>query len=163
MRMQSATEGMEPILTNLANKAKSHWGYPPELMNLWRKQLVIQPGYLKENIVEVAFEGVKEIGFYSINIGTAELDNFWVDPEFIGTGIGKKMFQGVQDKMKEMGIQEIDIISDPNASGFYEKMGARRVGEVESVPIGRILPKYMFSLPQAEPPTFDAPGSHSSG
>jgi hypothetical protein len=37
----------------------------------------------------------------------------------------------------------VRFVSDPNAAGFYVKMGARRVGEVESVAVkGRMLPAF---------------------
>ena len=33
--------------------------------------------------------------------------------------------------------QEIEIISDPNASGFYERLGARRTGDYRTELLGQ--------------------------
>ena len=153
MEIQPATKGMEPILTELAHKSKSYWGYGSRLMELWSEQLTIKPDYLEENIVDVVYEGNQAIGFYSINRGSCELEDFWVDPKNIGSGIGELMFLEVMKKMRENNIQQLIIISDPHASGFYEKMGAVNIGEVESVPSGRTLPKFIFHLTKAEPVT----------
>ncbi len=38
------------------------------------------------------------------------------------------------------------IASDPNAEGFYLKMGARRVGETPSQPEGRALPLLLLEV-----------------
>jgi hypothetical protein len=41
------------------------------------------------------------------------------------------------------------VPSDPNAQGFYVKMGAQRVGEVPSRPPGRTLPLLVLRLTDA--------------
>jgi len=56
----------------------------------------------------------------------------WVAPAYIGTGIGKELFLDAMEKAATLNVREIEIESDPNAEGFYERMGARKVGEVDS-------------------------------
>jgi hypothetical protein len=34
-------------------------------------------------------------------------------------------------------ISEVEISAEPNAEGFYQKMGARRIGEVTSEVLGK--------------------------
>jgi len=53
-------------------------------------------------------------------------------------------------RMKEEGIHKITIISDPHADGFYTAMGAIENGKTESVPAGRFLTKFKFTLSEAE-------------
>jgi GNAT superfamily N-acetyltransferase len=120
-------------------------------MKLWEEQLKISPEYIEKNIVDVAYIEGKEAGFFSINIEDRELEDFWVDPEHMGKGVGRGMFKEVRQRMEELSISEITIISDPNALAFYEKMGAQIIGESESVPPGRKLPKLKFTLKKAEP------------
>jgi len=159
MEMKSATLGMEASLSALAWRSKGYWGYEKSLMECWCEQLRVSPEFLKENIVEVAYQGEKEIGFFSINLKERELEDFWVDPDFMGQGVGRGMFQKVQEKMRELGMREITIVSDPHALGFYEKMGAIKIGETDSVPAGRKLPKLKYSLSMAEQVAGgDAPG-----
>jgi GNAT superfamily N-acetyltransferase len=70
------------------------------------------------------------------------VEHLWVLPDFIGKGIGAKLFRRMLAKCREMGVKVLEIESDPNAQGFYERMGARKVGEVVSQVDGqpRVLP-----------------------
>ncbi|MGH8733407.1 MAG: D-glycero-beta-D-manno-heptose 1,7-bisphosphate 7-phosphatase [Burkholderiales bacterium] len=58
----------------------------------------------------------------------------------------------VGDRLRDLeaaraaGARRIEIASDPNAIGFYRKLGARRVGDVPSKPRGRRLPLLRLSL-----------------
>ena len=45
---------MPMSLTDLAHRAKAHWGYPASWMREWDPQLTIIPGYLEMHDVWVA-------------------------------------------------------------------------------------------------------------
>ena len=36
------------------------------------------------------------------------------------------------DRAGDLRVKEVSITADPNAAGFYERMGARRIGELDS-------------------------------
>jgi ribosomal protein S18 acetylase RimI-like enzyme len=65
-----------------------------------------------------------------------------VSPEFIGKGVGKEMFLHALELSRERGYKSLQLEADPNAVGFYEKMGMKRIGERASEVDGqpRILP-----------------------
>jgi predicted N-acetyltransferase YhbS len=67
----------------------------------------------------------------------------WVAPDLIGTGVGKQLFLAAMQKASELKLSAVEISSDPNAEGFYQKMGAYRLGETVSEVDGepRILPR----------------------
>ncbi len=69
----------------------------------------------------------------------------WVAPERVGGG-GAALFAHAVETARAEGASQLRISSDPNAEGFYVKMGARRVGEVPSRPPGRMLPLLVFRL-----------------
>jgi GNAT superfamily N-acetyltransferase len=73
----------------------------------------------------------------------AELDHMWVAPKHIGTGVGKELFIHAMHRAAGENVAEVQISSDPHAAGFYQKMGATRIGEVASEIDGqpRILPR----------------------
>jgi N-acetylglutamate synthase-like GNAT family acetyltransferase len=52
-----------------------------------------------------------------------------VAPEYIGSGVGKELFIHAMQNAARRSVSEIEIVSDPNAEGFYRKMGAHRIGE----------------------------------
>jgi len=53
------------------------------------------------------------------------------------------------DLVSESNISELEISADPNAEGFYERMGATRIGEVRSEIEGqpRVLPRMALVIP----------------
>jgi ribosomal protein S18 acetylase RimI-like enzyme len=56
----------------------------------------------------------------------ASLEHLWVLPGAMGQGIGRALFTHAVQRAKALGLEAIEIESDPNAEKFYEQMGARR-------------------------------------
>lgn len=132
-------------LTRIAQAAKRHWGYPEHWLQHWRDDLTITPDYVAANRVFVAEGDAALLGFYALIMGEekAELDHIWVLPAHIGTGVGKELFLHAMKVAAGERVSEVEILSDPNAEGFYSKMGAHRTGEevseIEGQP--RTLPR----------------------
>ena len=133
-RVRRALPDDADSLTQIAHDAKRHWGYPEHWIKHWQSDLTISSEYLTNNPVFVAEHEGNVIGFYALVIKNdkAELDHLWVSPAYIGTGVGKALFiHAVQDAAARE-ISDVEISSDPNAEGFYSKMGAYRIGETIS-------------------------------
>jgi GNAT superfamily N-acetyltransferase len=140
-----ATPNDTDSLTQIAIFAKRHWNYPEEWIQYWMtKGLVITPEYILANETWLAQIEDKSVAYYSLikNDEGLWLDNLWVLPEYIGQGIGKHLFNHALERCKALGTSVLKIESDPNAQSFYEKMGAKKVGESKSHLFGqeRILP-----------------------
>jgi GNAT superfamily N-acetyltransferase len=149
-------------LNQLAFRSKAHWPYPSKYLEDCKETIRMTKEYVQNSHVMVLKQKVK-VGFYSfcMEAGKPLLDNLWVDPPFIGKGFGKKLFDAAVTYAKNSGWEEFKIISDPEALGFYLKMGAERVGEIESkymkglmLPVLRMRtgesPRY-FTTPIARP------------
>jgi GNAT superfamily N-acetyltransferase len=138
-------------LTEIAQAGKRHWGYPERWMQLWRDALTITANYISGNEVYIARIGELVVGFYALTGSGARLtlDHLWLAPAQIGTGLGRSLFTHAVAVARQMGAMEIEIEAEPNATGFYERMGATRVGEnayeIEGQP--RILPLLIYRLP----------------
>ena len=132
-------------LTDLAHESKRHWGYPENWISHWKEALTITPEYIAANQVFVAEDDDRIIGFYALVVSgdRAELDHMWVSPDHLGTGVGKALFVHAMRAAKGQSLSEVEILSDPNAEGFYQKMGAYRTGESVSEVDGqpRVLPR----------------------
>lgn len=143
MRLAKPEEAV--ALTDLAHGSKRHWGYPENWISHWKDALTITPEYIQGNQVFVAEDDERVIGFYALVVSDnrAELDHLWVSPDHMGTGVGKALFVHAMRAAKGQNLSEIDILSDPNAEGFYKKMGAYRTGESVSEVDGqpRVLPR----------------------
>ena len=138
------------ILTEIALSAKRHWGYPERWIDIWTPQLTFTPHYVEENESWVAVDYGKPIAFYTLQDkdGIVWLENLWVLPEFIGRDIGKQLFGHAVSRSRELGCKVLQLEADPNATGFYEKMGMYRIGERRSEVDGqpRILPLMEMNL-----------------
>lgn len=131
-------------LSEIALKAKKHWGYPDHWIQHWRDDLTISSDFVGSNPVYVAEHEGALVGFYALVIGQgkAVLEHLWVTPEHIGSGVGKQLFLHAMQGAAGQNVSAIEISSDPHAEGFYQKMGAYRMGETVSEIDGqpRILP-----------------------
>ena len=132
------------VLSQIALSAKAHWGYPERWMEIWRPQLTFSPAYFEENESWAAEADNTPIAFYTLQDrnGRAWIENLWVLPEYVGRGIGKQLFVHAVELARQRGYKSLQLEADPNAVGFYEKMGMYKVGERKSEVEGqpRILP-----------------------
>ena len=145
MNIRRALPEDAATLTRIAHDAKQHWGYPEHWLKHWQDDLTISPDFIAGTDVFVAESESDVLGFYALIIRKekAELDHLWVTPAHIGTGVGKQLFlHAMQHAAKEQ-VSEVEILSDPNAEGFYRKQGAHRKGEAVSEIDGepRVLPR----------------------
>jgi N-acetylglutamate synthase-like GNAT family acetyltransferase len=87
-------------LTQIARDAKQHWGYPEHWINHWESDLTISPELIRDNHVYVAEEDGEIRGFYALSGrgDEVELEQMWVTPGFIGTGVAKEMLLDLSDR-----------------------------------------------------------------
>lgn len=79
-----------------------------------------------EQEVWIAEEG----GFYALipHGEDLELDLFFTDNAAQGTGLGRRLFAHMADRARALGAARVMISSNPEAAGFYRRMGAVDVG-----------------------------------
>ena len=117
-------------LTAIAFAAKRYWGYPERWIERWRELLTVHPEFIAEHETHSAVVDARTVGFYALGRkgDRADLLQMWVLPEAMGRGVGRALFLHAVECAKALGFAELEIESDPNAEGFYKRMGARRVG-----------------------------------
>ena len=132
-------------LTQIALDAKRHWGYPEHWIKHWESDLTISSDFIRDNHVYVAEEDGEIRGFYALCLAAskAELEHMWVKPDCMGTGVGKELFLDAMERAAALDVSHVEISSDPNAAGFYRRMGAEQIGETEASIEGhtRTLPR----------------------
>ena len=144
LKIRRADPEEADTLSQIAFTAKAHWGYPERWLEIWKPQLTFSPEYFEENESWVAETNGIPIAFYTLQEkdGNAWLDNLFVSPTFIGKGLGKTLFLHAADLCRQRGFRALQLEADPNAAGFYEKMGMYKIGarhsQVEGQP--RVLP-----------------------
>jgi GNAT superfamily N-acetyltransferase len=140
------------VLTDIAMRSKAFWGYSDDFMQACRNELQVS----EEKIVDtryllfVAEEHGEILGYYALERLSSEayeLDAIFIDPRYIRKGIGKALINHAKEVMVEEAVTTLLIQGDPNAEGFYESIGAQRIGQRESASIpGRFLPLFRLSL-----------------
>ena len=131
MRVCRAVPGDAGALSRVALAAKGHWGYPEGWMERWRDALTVAPDFVERNEVWMAVAGDGPAGFYAL-VGRGRvvgLEHLWVLPAKMGTGVGWLLFDHAIGRAADQGAEAVEIEADPNAEGFYLRMGATRVSE----------------------------------
>jgi len=150
LEIQRATPDQAKSLTQIAFAAKHYWGYPERWIQLWAPILTITPEFIEQYETYVAFLDDEPVGVCAIlqQDEKASIEHLWVLPEHMGKGIGRELFDHTLTRCRELGARVLGIESDPNAQGFYEHMGANKVGEVVGEVDGqpRILPLLEIKL-----------------
>ncbi|HET9912708.1 MAG TPA: GNAT family N-acetyltransferase [Anaerolineales bacterium] len=133
LQIRRVTPEQASELTRIALAAKAHWGYPQRWLEIWRPQLTFRPQYFEENEGWVAYVDETLVGFYTLQEknGTASIENLWVLPEYMGKGVGKALFLHAVELSRERGNTTLQLEADPNAVGFYKRMGMSQIGEVQ--------------------------------
>src|SRR5437879_6032425 len=147
------------VLTEIAHAAKRHWGYPEIWIQHWKAHLTITPEFVAKNEVYVAMNAEEIVGCCAIAFSesSSELEHMWIRPEHIGTGVGRALFLHVKERAANLKIPTLELLADPNAEGFYQRMGATRTGEARSEIEGasRVLPRMTIAIDaehKKEPP-----------
>ena len=80
--------------------------------------------------VWLAEEGGAVAGFYALipHGADRELDLFFTGNTTQGTGLGRRLFAHMAERARALGASRVVISSNPEAAGFYRRMGAADVG-----------------------------------
>lgn len=140
LAISPADPGLADELSRVAQAAKAHWGYPAAWMEAWRAALTLTPEFLRQHETFLARRDGAVCGFAALvpEGGRLWLEHLWVVPAAMGLGVGRTLFLEALRRAAARGFVTLEIESDPHAAGFYEHLGAVRVGTrpsaVASVP-----------------------------
>ena len=149
--LRQAREDECDALSDLARRAKAHWGYDAAFMAACHDELAVTPGEVRAGDVFVAEHDGRLAGMASLEPGRAEgdveLGMLFVEPVAMRLGIGRRLFGQAVAAARARGFRRLVIQGDPNAAPFYRAMGAVPAGERPSASIaGRALPLFALAL-----------------
>lgn len=149
MTIRLAKPSESKRLTEIGIQSKSIWNYSEEAMAVFRDELLVCEEFIESGLVYVFEESTKVIGYYLLKpLGrtTVELEHLFISPGHIHNGIGSALFQHAIDESKRRNFSRMQIQSDPNAAGFYERLGLAKVADIPSSIPGRSIPQYEVQL-----------------
>jgi N-acetylglutamate synthase-like GNAT family acetyltransferase len=121
-------------LTEIAHAAKRHWKYPESWIQQWQTDLTVSAEFIRTHEVFAATINGAIAGCCALVMtdSLAEVEHMWIRPEQMGNGVGRALFEHVRARAVERGANALELSADPNAEGFYERLGAKRIGEVSA-------------------------------
>jgi GNAT superfamily N-acetyltransferase len=150
--IRRATPAEALLLNALTGRSVLSWGYEPEFLDWEPEAIRVTPELIAGWPFFVLEEAGRIVGYYGLVGEPAEmaLDKLFVEPDRIGTGCGKRLWQHAVATARDMGASVLTLASDPNAAPFYRAMGAAWVGEEPTSRPGWALQMFRFCLPAAE-------------
>jgi ribosomal protein S18 acetylase RimI-like enzyme len=61
--------------------------------------------------------------------GRCELDDLFVEPEWMRLGVGRLLVHDLAARAASAGATSVDVIANPNALGFYTRLGFQITGQ----------------------------------
>lgn len=143
--LRPATPDEHAALSDLCLRSKAYWGYERSFLEACRSELSVRPG---DDVIVAERDGILAgMAQITLTAEVADLEKLFVDPPFIGLGLGRHLFERCASEARRMGVNRLTIEADPGAVQFYEAMGAIRVGTAPSASIpGRMLPLLEYRI-----------------
>jgi GNAT superfamily N-acetyltransferase len=139
-------------LNELTGRSSLHWGYEQEFLEWEPEAITLTAGMLEHDPVYVLEVDGAVAGYYQLSgaIANLALDKLFVEPQFIGTGCGKRLWNHAVATARELGASGFSFYSDPNAAGFYRAMGAEWVREEPTSRPGWNLQIFRYTITPEE-------------
>ena len=134
--IRDARPGEASALETLQRRSSDVW-------DEYRAQLAANPDAIEaphraiaEGRVRVAVDAFgRRLGFSVVLPVTGdrcELDDLFVEPDAMGLGVGRLLVDDVATRAAAAGASRVDVIANPNATGFYERLGFEITGRAST-------------------------------
>jgi len=97
--------------------------YPKKIIDILYKKNSVKDILIKmrERTMFCATEKDKILG--TIDLEGNKIGGLYVNPKYIGKGLGKKLLRYLEDYTKKKGLRKLMLYSTLTAEGFYKKQG----------------------------------------
>ena len=136
-------------LREIAIASKAHWGYELERVREWAAGGDYTDEALARDNVYVAEADGRAVAWAALRRKDDDacwLEDLWVEPEWIGKGVGTELFELCRERARELGATRLEWEAEPNSVGFYEKRGGRVVDDSRIGSWGRPIPLMELDL-----------------
>ena len=140
MLIRRANGDEQARLRAIAVAAKGHWGYPQAMVDGWADLDLTDEALAAKQVFVAEVDG-EPVGWASlIRQGeVCRLDDLWIDPDWMGRGIGSDLFARAAEEARCAGVARMEWEAEPNAAGFYAKVGGRYLRDSEPTAFGRVI------------------------
>jgi GNAT superfamily N-acetyltransferase len=125
-----------PALAALQRRSADVW-------DEYRAQLAANPDAIEpphraiaDGRVRVAADASGRLLGFSVVLpirdGRCELDDLFVEPEWMRRGVGRLLVADLTARAAAAGASHVDVIANPNALAFYERLGFETTGQAST-------------------------------
>lgn len=141
------------LLNALTGRSTLHWGYEPAFLDWEPEALLVTVELIASSPVYVIEDTDHILGYYALLQKGPDwyLDKLFVEPDRIGTGLGKTLWLHAVATARNMGIIDLLLDADPNAAPFYRAMGCEWIREQETTWPGWSLQLFRYRIPPDNP------------
>ncbi|KTC78013.1 GNAT family N-acetyltransferase [Legionella brunensis] len=140
-----ATEQDISLLNKLITTSRKHIGYSAENNEFFVKNFGLTEDYLRNHVTWVYEKNAQIIAVWGLSFGDkAHLDYFFITPDMIGQGLGRKMWHRVCGVVDNKNASSFEFISNPYAISFYIHMGAEVIADYGETEQGMRVMRYRF-------------------
>lgn len=131
--IRDARPAEQQPLTELQRRASLHW-------EAYREHLLAHPEVVELPLEQIA-DGLARVAEVDGDVvgfavlfrpvqGACELDGLFVEPGRMGFGVGRALIEDAAQIARERGATRIEVVANPEAAGFYERVGFIGAAEV---------------------------------
>lgn len=127
LRIRAADPREGERLREIAVASKSYWGYDLDRVRAWAAGGDFSAEGLRSKEVHVAEVAGRVVGWAGLipKGDVCWLDDLWIEPEWMGKGIGTRLFRHAAERGRQLGANRMEWEAERHALGFYEKVGGR--------------------------------------
>ena len=133
------------VLNDIMKRSIAIWDYSAKEIEETTQKLAITTESMDKSICCIVELNGLIKGFFCIEPSKSEKTSeakFYIEPDSIREGLGTILWKHVISELTNKEIKHFKILVDRNAQGFYEKLGAIKVGEQTS----EIVENYMIPI-----------------
>ena len=124
--IRTATPAERAALEALQLRASLQSGTYAEQLLGAPEVVAIDSAQFEAGLVRVAERAGRVRGFAVLlapDGGACELDGIFVEPDAMGTGVGRALIEDAVARARRWGATRIDVVANPDAWAFYERVG----------------------------------------
>jgi GNAT superfamily N-acetyltransferase len=133
-RFRRASDADVDDVRALITRSMGHWPRDAAYLTKAVELMSLDAGDLERDEAWILEDEAGAIGFYRLSLAenSAEIEELHLEPDRIGHGFGRTLFEHAVSRARERGVTRLEWSCDESALGFYLAMGGQVTGSIPS-------------------------------